>query len=346
MLGAEAGVPRTGSYEARGGKTGMDTAGATEAYFDVVEGPTRLHRFCVHGGMTIGRGPGNHIQLLDTTVSRHHAQLAELPHGGHELIDLWSTNGISVDGQRVHRVVLRVDMIVQIGGTRLRYGTVGHTLSSSGPRAPETAEHPAFVGLPEPTLDAPTVRVDAAVFDEIMGFRTLHIRRIRGIPFDEAQRTRLCELERLLIAPEDGDRRSFVRFGCALSGRLERVDGVTFPCRLRDVAIDGAQVDVGEGTEAPVGTVVWLVVERDDSRCYRLPARILRSDGARVGLAFIGETQIRAGAYQEQESRHGDHRAPARVPVCRVGIEAAPLTPTVATGRDAPDRVGNPPPAS
>ena len=51
---------------------------------------------------TLGRHPGNTIQILDRIVSKEHAQVIQDPSGGFILRDLGSLNGTFVGGERVH----------------------------------------------------------------------------------------------------------------------------------------------------------------------------------------------------------------------------------------------------
>ena len=69
---------------------------------------------------TVGRGPGNDIQLDQSFVSRHHAILIAGPNQT-VIEDLRSTNGVLVNGQRVRRCVLNDGDVVLIGKTKLRF---------------------------------------------------------------------------------------------------------------------------------------------------------------------------------------------------------------------------------
>jgi pSer/pThr/pTyr-binding forkhead associated (FHA) protein len=56
--------------------------------------------------VVLGRHPDCAIHLDDTTVSAQHARLCRYPEG-FVVEDLGSTNGITVDGERVDRCVLQ-----------------------------------------------------------------------------------------------------------------------------------------------------------------------------------------------------------------------------------------------
>jgi hypothetical protein len=66
----------------------------------------------------IGRLPECGIQLADTNVSRHHAEIRPA-NEGFLLVDLGSTNGTKVNGVRVDQRVLRDADEVTVGMTRL-----------------------------------------------------------------------------------------------------------------------------------------------------------------------------------------------------------------------------------
>ena len=66
----------------------------------------------------LGRSSETDLPLDDTGVSRRHAQLRRTPHG-YELVDLGSTNGTFVNGERVSAVALTDGSLITIGRTRI-----------------------------------------------------------------------------------------------------------------------------------------------------------------------------------------------------------------------------------
>lgn len=67
----------------------------------------------------IGRGGDCRIQLNHPSVSRHHAKLTQFQ--GHYFVeDLQSTNGVIVNGQRVHKRLLKHGDVLHIGSHELR----------------------------------------------------------------------------------------------------------------------------------------------------------------------------------------------------------------------------------
>lgn len=70
--------------------------------------------------MTIGRGLSNDIILEDTRVSRHHAQL-RYKSRRFWITDLGSTNGTTVNGERVNETALRDGDVISLGGLELTF---------------------------------------------------------------------------------------------------------------------------------------------------------------------------------------------------------------------------------
>ena len=64
--------------------------------------------------VTLGRGPGVDLAFDDSAMSRQHAVI-ELDKGAFKLQDLGSTNGLRVNGNRVHVHTLRHGDRVELG---------------------------------------------------------------------------------------------------------------------------------------------------------------------------------------------------------------------------------------
>lgn len=73
-------------------------------------------------GAVVGRGSATDLRIDDPGVSRRHAQF-RVQHGSAgtlvSVTDLGSTNGTTVNGQRVQQAVLGEGAVVQVGGTRI-----------------------------------------------------------------------------------------------------------------------------------------------------------------------------------------------------------------------------------
>ncbi len=73
-------------------------------------------------GLTIGRGSNADLRIDDPGVSRRHVEFRVQPGSGTasvSVVDLGSTNGTTVNGQRVQQAVLGDGSVVQIGNTRI-----------------------------------------------------------------------------------------------------------------------------------------------------------------------------------------------------------------------------------
>lgn len=103
---------------------------------------------------TVGRSPGNYVQLLDHDVSRRHFQLV-WDGDRHRVVDLSSANGVFVNGERVLDTWLKDGDLVAMGKTVLRY-----IASADLPGATDFAQ-----GYKTPSRDVaavPTTAVDVA----------------------------------------------------------------------------------------------------------------------------------------------------------------------------------------
>ncbi len=116
---------------------------------------TVLHKLQA-GVVTIGRSPSSDIVLDDPLVSRHHAELRELPGGRRQLVDRGSHNGTFVNGRRVDEAVLDPLDMVGIGGSEFRVS--GDTL--------EQIEAKPEVGLAAVGISVST-RAGAVLTDDV-----------------------------------------------------------------------------------------------------------------------------------------------------------------------------------
>jgi hypothetical protein len=74
--------------------------------------------------LVIGRGADADLRLMDTGVSRRHAEI-EVDQDGVTIVDLGSTNGTSVNGQRVSRAQLADGDRIGLGASVLVYRADG-----------------------------------------------------------------------------------------------------------------------------------------------------------------------------------------------------------------------------
>jgi len=79
-----------------------------------------VESYDVEDGMTIGRGAGNHIVLLDGSISRLHARI-NLSGERVSVVDNRSSNGVIVNGKRVDERVLREGDILKLGNKTILF---------------------------------------------------------------------------------------------------------------------------------------------------------------------------------------------------------------------------------
>lgn len=102
----------------------------------------------------VGRGSATDLRIDDPGVSRRHAEFRIQSSGSGTVVsvtDLGSTNGTTVNGQRVRQAVLSDGAVVQVGGTRILVRLPEH-------RPPAPSDRPGEVSqpwAPPPTYSPP-----------------------------------------------------------------------------------------------------------------------------------------------------------------------------------------------
>ncbi len=95
--------------------------GSPACRLKILSGPQAGHVFIVGGKVTaIGRALDNDLILESSDVSRHHARIEQAT-GGFRLIDLGSTNGTFVNGQRLTESMLAAGDTVTLGSTEIAF---------------------------------------------------------------------------------------------------------------------------------------------------------------------------------------------------------------------------------
>ena len=109
---------------------------------------------------TVGRSSGNDIAIHSASVSRYHARIV-LESGAAFLIDLQSTNGCSVNGQRVSRQTINEGDVIGIGSAKFRLLT-GMPLAEVEDRSMDEThalldDAEIFSAAPKPKTSSPKV---------------------------------------------------------------------------------------------------------------------------------------------------------------------------------------------
>jgi adenylate cyclase len=130
--------------------------------------------------LVVGRSPTSDAPVIDSTVSRRHAELVA-GEGGAEVRDLGSSNGTFVNGARVERAPLTLGDVVRFGKVGFRVAEAGAPrdvrsapttpLSAGTIRGSRTVMRPVFEGTVVPA--PPTAGTSGAIDAREQRFRTL-----------------------------------------------------------------------------------------------------------------------------------------------------------------------------
>lgn len=99
----------------------QESGGVPPRILRLMNGPGKDRTFTIRTAQTaIGRALDNDLVLESSDVSRHHARIE---HGqeGYRIVDLGSTNGTRINGERVQSGVLRDGDEIEFGSLRLRF---------------------------------------------------------------------------------------------------------------------------------------------------------------------------------------------------------------------------------
>ncbi len=169
----------------------------------------------------IGRAPGVAVHLDHDTVSRKHAEIFLDPFGRWWVRDLASTNGTTVNGERVSEHLLRPMDRIDCGDYRLIFLTGGPTdTKRAGPSLEETLDGTAAPSWLRTLRDIEPPQVSATQLGTLMGFS----RRLLGIE-DPTERL-LCLCQLLVSADFHGSQALVAR---VVEGEPTRV--LAGPCR-------------------------------------------------------------------------------------------------------------------
>jgi ABC-type branched-subunit amino acid transport system ATPase component len=84
-----------------------------------------LARVRLQQRIRIGRDPESDWFIDDLNVSRTHAEIAQNSSGGYEIVDLKSTNGTFLNGNKIKRDLLKTGDVISVGGFARRFTNDG-----------------------------------------------------------------------------------------------------------------------------------------------------------------------------------------------------------------------------
>lgn len=317
----------------------------------VLNGPDCGKAFALESRLSIGRAQGSDLQLTAQEVSRHHARIVEDERGRHVIMDLGSSNGTYVDGELVWHHVLQPHSEITIADVELAYEPM--PLAAAAPAVPRDEGLPGAADQPlvAARSHAPTTPVGMAVpdgalrdrngcavvfehaaggsyrgnlFADMLEYRALRAQQLRGGFADPAQAQALERLKAWLLQPAPADVQHapgmFSRFVCWLPGQLRVSSGQEWPCHLRDVGVDGAQLVI-PAQEIAIDTTVCLTVELIEAgqrRVMALAGRVAWIDGDYLGITF-------AGAPRREDGRYAQRLTPAAAPSLGSEDDTSPL---------------------
>ncbi len=292
----------------------------------VLSGPMHGMTYSIDSRLHIGRAANSDIQLVDSEVSRQHATVVENIYGDHVLVDLDSCNGTLVDGQKIQRLRLQPGTVFDILGTEFVYENATEGVAALGPSsAPPVQTGPTstrdtkdYGVLPLPPLElpgggtvppprsgdeAPQVHAiddqgtvyDGDLIDDVLEFRRLLARMLRGQGHDRAERKHFRNLEARLRIPQGvahgrNLESSYRRFYCSVPARLRFASVGSIPGVMMSFRVDGAQIlSFHHGLRKD--SIVWLsldLVKNGRPKTVVFTTRVQWSSEHYAGLVFTG----------------------------------------------------------
>jgi diguanylate cyclase (GGDEF)-like protein len=132
----------------RASARGDEPLRAVDACLVFVEGDALLGmQVPLHAEVELGRDPGCTVRLPAEDVSRRHARVTSDVQG-HVVVDLASTNGTWVNGERVETHRLRAGDRVRLGGFVARYVAAGDPVGSELAQLARASRRDGLTGLP------------------------------------------------------------------------------------------------------------------------------------------------------------------------------------------------------
>ena len=130
----------------------------------------------------LGKVPSAHLRLDDEAVSRMHAIIEVSPSGEASLIDLGSTRGTFVNGQKINKAMIKSGDVIVVGDTRLELAIAAPeaTVVVAPQVAPPPLPRPAPVPAPMPMMAMPAPRPTLLVHDDEGGAGAVEVAAMLG----------------------------------------------------------------------------------------------------------------------------------------------------------------------
>lgn len=167
--------------------------------------------------------------------------------------------------------------------------------------APSPWSSPARLDAGEtivPRLHA--VRRDGELYDgdlwtDILEYRHLRMRDLRGELLDADARERLLGHEHRLRDISEPRNRQFLRFQCKQRTWVLLADGAMLGATLHDLSAGGARVEIEGTVRLPEGAALALCVDTFAPNCSTvLPSRVVWTKPGVCGLMFAGPPRVQS----------------------------------------------------
>jgi pSer/pThr/pTyr-binding forkhead associated (FHA) protein len=268
----------------------------------VLTGVLRGHVMPVYDRLEIGRASSSDIQLVSSGVSRTHAVI--IPRGEEfVLIDMLSTNGTFVRGERVEQHVLGLGDCFRIGDCELVFELFDEPTPDVPAQHDERTRRPTYpVIVVDDHQRAPTPsRIHATapngepypgdLFADIVVYRNLRLRALRDASMPARMRSRLEQLDAALRSgPASSDSpQPFTRYSLRAPAKLEFEGDRYREVWLLELAVDGATC-AGTFDDVELDALCWLSVEVGADSFHRVvfTCRVYWARPGELGLVFSG----------------------------------------------------------